>query len=130
MVGALRLLELPAGPRCRMVLKAFDRLDAHPRPYPFCVEHAEADPVPATTGWTRRRAADCRAARLGFADGEGSLVALDDQRAHLRKPAQSAYRVTRPSGGTEANAPAFCVLARRAVVTDPVGAALTCKDRR
>ncbi len=45
MVGALGLLELQAGPRCRMVLKAFDRLDAPQAAYPFYVEHAEVDPV-------------------------------------------------------------------------------------
>ncbi len=45
MVGALGLLELQAGPRCRMVLKAFDRLGAPEAAYPFYVEHAEVDPV-------------------------------------------------------------------------------------
>ena len=44
MVGALGLLELQAGPRCRMVLKAFDRLGAPEAAYPFYVEHAEVDP--------------------------------------------------------------------------------------
>ena len=45
MVGALGLLELQAGPRCRMVLQAFDRLGAPQDAYPFYVEHAEVDPV-------------------------------------------------------------------------------------
>ena len=45
MLGALGLLELQAGPRCRMVLKAFDRLGAPAAAYPFYVEHAEVDPV-------------------------------------------------------------------------------------
>ena len=45
MVGALGLLELQAGPRCRMVLKAFDRLGAPTDAYPFYREHAEVDPV-------------------------------------------------------------------------------------
>jgi len=45
MIGALGLLELQAGPRCRMVLKAFDRLGAPTGAYPFYVEHAEVDPV-------------------------------------------------------------------------------------
>ena len=44
MLGALGLLELQAGPRCRMVLKAFDRLGAPEAAYPFYVEHAEVDP--------------------------------------------------------------------------------------
>ena len=44
MIGALGLLELQAGPRCRLVLKAFDRLGAPPGAYPFYVEHAEVDP--------------------------------------------------------------------------------------
>ena len=45
MLGALGLLELQAGPRCRLVLKAFDRLDAPADAYPFYVEHAEVDPI-------------------------------------------------------------------------------------
>ena len=44
MVGALGLLELQAGPRCRLVLQAFDRLGAPAAAYPFYVEHAEVDP--------------------------------------------------------------------------------------
>jgi hypothetical protein len=44
MLGALGLLELQAGPRCRMVLKAFDRLGAPEGAYPFYAEHAEVDP--------------------------------------------------------------------------------------
>ena len=45
MVGALGLLELQAGPRCRLVLQAFERLDAPAAAFPFYVEHAEVDPV-------------------------------------------------------------------------------------
>jgi len=45
MVGALGLLELQAGPRCRLVLQAFDRLGAPEAAYPFYLEHAEVDPV-------------------------------------------------------------------------------------
>ena len=44
MLGALGLLELQAGPRCRLVLQAFDRLGAPVAAYPFYVEHAEVDP--------------------------------------------------------------------------------------
>ena len=44
MLGALGLLELQAGPRCRLVLKALDRLGAPAGAYPFYVEHAEVDP--------------------------------------------------------------------------------------
>ena len=44
LVGALGLLELQAGPRCRLVLQAFDRLGAPAAAYPFYVEHAEVDP--------------------------------------------------------------------------------------
>jgi hypothetical protein len=43
-VGALGLLELQAGPRCRRVLDALARLDAPPGAVPFYAEHAEADP--------------------------------------------------------------------------------------
>lgn len=45
MVGALGLLELQAGPRCRLVLRAFDRLGAPREAYPFYLEHAEIDPA-------------------------------------------------------------------------------------
>ena len=45
MVGALGLLELQAGPRCRLVLQGFDRLGAPQDAYPFYVEHAEVYPV-------------------------------------------------------------------------------------
>ncbi|MDP9406547.1 MAG: iron-containing redox enzyme family protein, partial [Actinomycetota bacterium] len=45
MIGALGLLELQAGPRCRLVVQAFDRLGAPDDAYPFYVEHAEVDPV-------------------------------------------------------------------------------------
>ncbi|MDT7549499.1 MAG: hypothetical protein QOE84_1893 [Actinomycetota bacterium] len=45
MLGALGLLELQAGPRCRLVLQAFDRLGAPADAYPFYIEHAEVDPV-------------------------------------------------------------------------------------
>ena len=44
MLGALGLIELQAGPRCRMVLRAFDRLGAPEDAYPFYAEHAEVDP--------------------------------------------------------------------------------------
>lgn len=44
MVGALGLLELQAGPRCRKVVRALERLDAPAGAFPFYVEHAEVDP--------------------------------------------------------------------------------------
>lgn len=44
MIGALGLLELQAGPRCRLVLQAFDRLGAPEGAYPFYEEHAVVDP--------------------------------------------------------------------------------------
>jgi len=44
LIGALGLLEVQAGPRCRAVLKAFDRLDAPAQARPFYEEHATADP--------------------------------------------------------------------------------------
>lgn len=44
MLGALGLLELQAGPRCRRVLRALERLDAPQGAFPFYAEHAEADP--------------------------------------------------------------------------------------
>jgi hypothetical protein len=45
MLGALGLIELQAGPRCRLVLQAFDRLGAPKDAYPFYVEHANVDPI-------------------------------------------------------------------------------------
>jgi len=44
MLGALGLVELQAGPRCRLVLQAFDRVGAPRAAYPFYEVHAEVDP--------------------------------------------------------------------------------------
>jgi hypothetical protein len=44
MLGALGLIELQAGPRCRLVLKAFERCGAPAAAYPFYQVHAEVDP--------------------------------------------------------------------------------------
>jgi hypothetical protein len=44
MLGALGLLELQAGPRCRKVVRALERLDAPRDAFPFYEEHAQADP--------------------------------------------------------------------------------------
>ena len=44
MLGALGLIELQAGPRCRLVLNAFDRCGAPAAAYPFYEVHAEVDP--------------------------------------------------------------------------------------
>lgn len=44
MVGALGLVELQAGPRCRKVVKALRRVDAPADALPFYEEHAVADP--------------------------------------------------------------------------------------
>jgi hypothetical protein len=44
MLGALGLIELQAGPRCRLVLQAFDRCGAPKSAYPFYEVHAEVDP--------------------------------------------------------------------------------------
>ena len=44
MLGALGLIELQAGPRCRLVLNAFDRCRAPRAAYPFYEVHAEVDP--------------------------------------------------------------------------------------
>jgi hypothetical protein len=46
LVGALGMTELQAGPRCRMVLQAFERLgDVPEQALPFYRVHAEVDPV-------------------------------------------------------------------------------------
>lgn len=44
MVGALGLLELQAGPRCRHVVRALHRIGAPADALPFYEEHAEVDP--------------------------------------------------------------------------------------
>lgn len=44
MVGALGMIELQAGPRCRKVLQGFERLGAPAAAYPFYAEHADVDP--------------------------------------------------------------------------------------
>lgn len=45
MLGALCLIEMQAGPRCRKVIQAFDRLGAPSEAYPFYRVHAEVDPI-------------------------------------------------------------------------------------
>jgi hypothetical protein len=45
MLGALGLLELQAGPRCRKVLRALERLGAPADAFPFYEEHAVTDPM-------------------------------------------------------------------------------------
>lgn len=44
MVGALGMTELQAGPRCRRVVQALERLGAPGRALPFYEEHARTDP--------------------------------------------------------------------------------------
>jgi hypothetical protein len=44
MLGALGMIELQAGPRCRLVVQAFDRVGAPRDAYPFYEVHAEVDP--------------------------------------------------------------------------------------
>jgi hypothetical protein len=44
MLGALGLIELQAGPRCRLVLQGLDRCNAPADAYPFYDVHAEVDP--------------------------------------------------------------------------------------
>ena len=44
MVGALGLIELQAGPRCRKVVTALTRLSAPADALPFYIEHADVDP--------------------------------------------------------------------------------------
>jgi heme oxygenase-like protein len=44
MIGALGMIELQAGPRCRLVLKGFDRVGMPKAAYPFYEVHAEVDP--------------------------------------------------------------------------------------
>ena len=44
MIGALGLIELQAGPRCRKVLAGLERTGAPAAALPFYVEHAEVDP--------------------------------------------------------------------------------------
>ena len=44
MVGALGLLELQAGPRCRKVVAALERVGAPAGAFPFYAEHATVDP--------------------------------------------------------------------------------------
>jgi hypothetical protein len=44
MLGALGLIELQAGPRCRLVLQALERCNAPQAAIPFYAVHAEVDP--------------------------------------------------------------------------------------
>jgi hypothetical protein len=43
-VGSLGMTELQAGPRCRLVVQALERLGAPAGTFPFYREHAEVDP--------------------------------------------------------------------------------------
>jgi hypothetical protein len=43
-IGAFGLIEMQAGPRCRAVVRALERLDAPAGSFPFYEEHAHADP--------------------------------------------------------------------------------------
>jgi len=45
MIGALGLIELQAGPRCRKVITALNRISAPDDALPFYEEHARADPL-------------------------------------------------------------------------------------
>lgn len=92
MIGALGLLELQAGPRCRRVVRALERLGAPPDALAFYQEHASTDPrhgkewldgivaplVEANPAWGPRivRGAAWRAAvnRRLFADAHRLLV--------------------------------------------------------
>jgi hypothetical protein len=65
MLGALGLLELQAGPRCRLVLQAFDRLGAPGDAYPFYVEHAQVDPIHGKD-WLEKAIVPTAAARPGW----------------------------------------------------------------
>ena len=44
LVGSLGMTELQAGPRCRRVVQALERLGAPADAFPFYTEHAEVDP--------------------------------------------------------------------------------------
>ncbi|MDQ1698130.1 MAG: hypothetical protein QOJ03_3483, partial [Frankiaceae bacterium] len=44
MIGALGLIELQAGPRCRLVVQALVRCEAPPAAFPFYEVHAAVDP--------------------------------------------------------------------------------------
>jgi hypothetical protein len=44
MIGALGMIELQAGPRCRLVVRGFDRVGVTRDAYPFYEVHAEVDP--------------------------------------------------------------------------------------
>ena len=44
MLGALGLIELQAGPRCRKVVAALERVGAPQAAFPFYTEHATVDP--------------------------------------------------------------------------------------
>lgn len=45
LIGALGLIELQAGPRCRKVVAGLRRVGAPAETFPFYEEHAAADPI-------------------------------------------------------------------------------------
>lgn len=95
MLGALGLIELQAGPRCRLVLQALDRCAGPAAAYPFYEIHAEVDPrhgkdwldnaivpiVAAQPGWAERivRGALWRSeVNAAFLRDVSELFAIDD----------------------------------------------------
>lgn len=94
LLGALGLIELQAGPRCRLVVQAFERCGAPAAAYPFYEVHADVDPchgkdwldnavaptVAAHPQWSPRivRGALWRATvNAAFLDEVGVLLSVD-----------------------------------------------------
>ena len=107
MLGALGLLELQAGPRCRLVLQGFDRLGAPAAAYPFYVEHAEVDPVHGKRlDGQGGRPDRGRAPGLGPAHRQGRLVAVRRPTCASSRPCGSSSPRSAPPPDPAAGATA------------------------
>jgi hypothetical protein len=87
MIGALGILEMQAGPRCRRVLTGLERVGAPDDAMPFYAEHATADPrhgkewldsaiAPLATEHPEWRAGIVRGARWRCAVNDGLFAEL------------------------------------------------------
>jgi hypothetical protein len=83
MVGALGLIELQAGPRCRRVVSGLERLRAPSKAMPFYAEHATTDPIHGRE-WLARVVGN-------FAGGDPSIAHRVVQGARWRSSLNRAF---------------------------------------
>jgi hypothetical protein len=90
-VGALGLLELQAGPRCRAVVRAMDRLGVPDHARAFYAEHAEADPRHGKD-WLERAVRPLAARGWGTRILRGAIWRQEVNRRFFREAAEGHDR--------------------------------------